>query len=326
MARLWQITLGQAPPLLLLCLLLGFLCLFQGLFWFFADAEGRYKRRLKNRLQNLGATGDSPLANSLLRAHDSSFVNLKKFPSLGQIQELLSQADVHWRLGTFVCLILLSGVVGLCLGLLKWGPLGGLVGGGLGLALPYKTLVLKKKRRLRKFEKQLPDALDLLARGIKAGHAFTSGLQLVAEEMPYPLGLEFSKTFKEHSHGLELNAALANLCRRVDLRDLRFFTTAVVIQRETGGNLVEILEKISGLIRERFKLRNQVQALTAEGRLSGLILVALPPLLFTFLAFLNPDYQLMLIRHPRGRMMAMVALGFQAVGMLAIRKIVNIKV
>ena len=126
-----------------------------------------------------------------------------------------------------------------------------------------------KRRRLGKFEKQLPDALELLGRGLKAGHAFTAGLQLVADEMGPPIGPEFFKTYKEHNHGLDLNAALLNLCRRIDLQDLRFFTTAVMIQRETGGNLAEILEKIAALIRERFKLHNQVKALTAEGRLSG---------------------------------------------------------
>ncbi len=329
MEGIWSPAPGGLPPLLPLLVLLSFLCLLLGVVWRFADPEGRHKRRLNTRLRSLaGAGSDATGAATLLRLQvlEKSFVSLKTFPTLRRVQNLLAQADVSWRLGTFVALSLLSGTVGLGFAFLRWGPVGGRAGAGLGLALPYKALACKKKRRLKKFERQLPDALDLLARGIKAGHAFTAGLQLVAEEMPYPLGLEFFRTFKEHSHGLELNAALNNLCRRVDLRDLRFFTTAVLIQRETGGNLVEILEKISGLIRERFKLRNQVKALTAEGRLSGLILVALPPVLFLFLYLINPDYQLLLINDPRGRIMAMVAVGFQVVGMLAIRKIVNIKV
>jgi tight adherence protein B len=184
----------------------------------------------------------------------------------------------------------------------------------------------KKKLRIRKFEKQLPEALDLLARGLKAGHAFASGLQIVGSEMPNPVGVEFFRTFKEYNHGMDLNNALINLCKRVNLRELRFFTTAVMIQRETGGNLVEILEKIAGLIRERFKLRNQVKALTAEGRLSGLVLVLLPPVVFLIMMRINPSYTMLLVNHPLGRMIAMTALTFQGLGVIAIRKIVNIKV
>ena len=207
------------------------------------------------------------------------------------------------------------------------GGLGGaLAGGGLGLIIPYKILVRRRKRRLKKFEKQLPDALDLLARGLRAGHAFPTGLQQVAKEMADPLGTEFFKTFTEFNHGLDLNTALLNLCERIDLRDLSFFTTAVLIQRETGGNLTEILEKISILIRERFKLRNQIEALTAEGRLSGLILLLLPPVLAGLLMVFNPKYESQLFLHPMGQVLCVVALGFQLVGMYWIHKIVNIKV
>jgi tight adherence protein B len=217
-------------------------------------------------------------------------------------------------------------LLGLGLGFLRWGPLGALGGAFLGLVLPHKILAGKAKKRLKKFEKQLPDALELMSRGLKAGHAFASGLQLVAEEMADPIGGEFFKTFKEYNHGLDLNTALLNLCRRVDLRDLRFFTTAVMIQRETGGNLSEILDKIAALIRERFKLRNQIQALTAEGRLSGLILVLLPPVTALGLFYLNPNYILLLVNHPLGRMMTIAALFFQTLGVLTIRKIVRVKV
>jgi tight adherence protein B len=179
---------------------------------------------------------------------------------------------------------------------------------------------------LRRFEKQLPDALDLLARGLRAGQTFPAGLQQVAEEMPDPLGTEFLKTFAEFAHGMDLNNALLSLCNRFELRDLSFFTTAVLIQRETGGNLTEILEKISVLIRERFKLRNQVKALTAEGRLSGLILILLPPVLGAILMTINPDYELQLFRHHLGRIMCGAAVGFQLLGIMLILKIVNIKV
>ncbi len=259
---------------------------------------------------------------------EESFLNriLIKFSIVKQIQIMMLQADLNWKMGTFLVVTLLSGLVMAGVGLGKWGVWGGLAGGGLGLLIPYKILARKRKRRLQKFEKQLPDALDQLARGLRAGHAFPTGLQQVAKEMPDPLGTEFFKTFREFNHGLDLNTALLNLCDRIDLRDLSFFTTAVLIQRETGGNLTEILEKISVLIRERFKLRNQVKALTAEGRLSGLILLLLPPVLAVILMVVNPEYESQLFQHPTGRVMCGVALGFQLLGMWCIHKIVNIKV
>jgi tight adherence protein B len=216
--------------------------------------------------------------------------------------------------------------VGLTLGYFSRGPLGALGGLATGLYLPLGILKFKKKRRVKKFEKQLPEALDLMARGLKAGHAFPTGLQIVGTEMPNPVGLEFFKTFKEYNHGMDMNNALINLCERVELRELRFFTTAVMIQRETGGNLVDILEKIAGLIRERFKLRNQIKALTAEGRLSGVILIAMPPIIFLVMLKINPAYTMLLVNHPVGKMMSMTALTFQALGVIAIKKIVNIKV
>jgi tight adherence protein B len=268
--------------------------------------------------------------NTLLKkaSLEKSFLDqiLVKFSLVNRIQIMMQQANLTWKMGTFLVVTLLSGLVVAGVGLAKWGVWGGLAGGGLGLLIPYKILARKKKRRLQKFEKQLPDALDLLARGLRAGHAFPTGLQQVAKEMPDPLGTEFFKTFTEFNHGLDLNTALLNLCDRIDLRDLSFFTTAVLIQRETGGNLTEILEKIAILIRERFKLRDQIKALTAEGRLSGLILLILPPLLAGILMLINPAYESQLFTHPTGLKLCAVALGFQLLGMWCIHKIVNIKV
>ena len=239
---------------------------------------------------------------------------------------MMLQADLTWKMGTFLTVAALSGLAMAGVGLWKGGIWGGLAGGGVGLAIPYVMLARKKKRRLQKFEKQLPDALDLLARGLRAGHAFPTGLQQVAKEMDDPLGMEFFKTFREFNHGLDLNTALLNLCYRIDLRALSFFTTAVVIQRETGGNLTEILEKISVLIRERFKLTSQIRALTAEGRLSGVILLILPPLLAGLLMVFNPKYESQLFLDSMGHYLIGVALGFQMLGMYWIHKIVNIKV
>lgn len=325
-------TSGEFPGLLVLLIFLTFLCLLEGFFWYFADTKRRHQKRLQKRMKFLqGLSGKSLSPESLLKTEGLSTIpllaqTLKRMRHLEQVQTLLSQAGVSWSVGYFLLLTLLLGVVGVCLGFFRFGLLGALIGGTLGVIIPPYILKFKKKRRIKKFEKQLPEALDLLARGLKAGHAFASGMQLVASEMENPIGLEFFKTFKEYNHGMDLNTALLNLCSRMDLRDLRYFTTAVMIQRETGGNLTEILEKIAQLIRERFKLRNQIKALTAEGRLSGWILIAMPPGLALVILRLNPDYIMLMYTHPLGRLMALTALSLQVLGMLCIRKIVNIKV
>jgi tight adherence protein B len=328
-----SVTSGDMPGLMVLVIFLAFLCLLEGAFWFFADTKRRHQRRLQKRIKFLQGLSESTYLpqESLLKSEGLSTIpllhhTLKKMQRLEQVKTLLDQSGVSWSVGHVVLLSLLLGAVGMCLAYFKFGPLGGLIGGGIGTVFPFWFLKVKKKRRIKKFEKQLPESLDLLARGLKAGHAFASGLQLVATEMENPIGMEFFKTFKEYNHGLDLNTALLNLCNRMDLRDLRYFTTAVMIQRETGGNLTEILEKIAFLIRERFKLRNQIKALTAEGRLSGWILCLMPPGVGLILLRLNPDYIMLLVNHPLGRMMAMSALFFQVMGMLCIRKIVNIKV
>jgi len=320
------------PYPLVLITFLCFLCLVEGTVLALSDSDRRHQRRLKKRmkfLEDLEKKG--PAVESLLKVDRMSGIpwihqTLKRIRSLDQVQTLLNQAGVSWSVGHFVLLTLLLGALGFCLGFFKFGPLGGLASGALTGFIPTYLLRFKKKQRIKKFEKQLPEALDLLARGLKAGHAFAAGLQLVAGEMENPIGMEFFKTFKEYNHGLDLNTALQNLCYRMDLRDLRYFTTAVMIQRETGGNLTEILEKIAALIRERFKLRNQIKALTAEGRLSGWVLMLMTPAMALIILKINPDYIMLLYTHPLGHMMALTAIFFQIMGMLCIRKIVNIKV
>jgi tight adherence protein B len=319
------------PYLLIILTFFFFMCLLEGIILFVWDPNRVQRRRLQKRLKYLEGLEQKFSQESLLKQDNLADMpwlrnTLKRMQRLEQLQELLVQADVNWSLMTLLLVLLISGASGLSLGFFSRGPVGAMVGLALGLYLPYWLLKFKKKRRIKKFEKQLPEALDLLARGLKAGHAFSAGLQIVGTEMANPIGLEFFKTFKEYNHGMDMNNAMINLCGRVELRELRFFTTAVMIQRETGGNLVDILEKIAGLIRERFKLRNQVKALTAEGRLSGIILVLMPPVIFLIMMKINPDYTMMLVNHPLGRMMAMGALTLQGLGMLAIQKIVNIKV
>jgi tight adherence protein B len=323
-----MIGVAMSTIFMAICIFTGIFCLVSGSLLLTTDGQVRYRRRLKKRLHSLKLEGRLNPPDSLLKAtasHISRFLR-DHLPKLEKLELLMIQADLHCRLDVFLAVVILSATVFLSLGWLKFGFYGALAGSALGTWLPFKFLAFKRHSRIDNFEKQLPDTLELLARGLKVGHAFVSGLQLVADEMGPPIGPEFFKTFKEHNHGLDLNAALLNLCRRIDLKDLRFFTTAVMIQRETGGNLAEILDKIAALVRERFKLHNQVKALTAEGRLSGIILTLLPPAAALALLFMNPDYILLLWRTPKGRTMAMIALAFQALGILSIRKIVKIKV
>jgi tight adherence protein B len=317
--------------LILACLIfLSFFFLIRTILLFLASPQRGHKRRLQERLRKLEGLESTFNAHTLLKkvtleksVLDKSFDKLRLISNL---QTLINRADLKWKMSTFLAVAAVSALAGFVVGMVKWGLLGGVVGGGLGALIPYKLLVRRGQKRLQRFEQQLPDALDLLARGLKAGHAFPSGLQQVAKEMPDPLGKEFALVYSEFSHGLDMSSALRGLGQRINLRDLDFFTTAVLIQRETGGNLTDILEKISGLIRARFQLRNQIKALTAEGRLSGLILVLLPLALGAVMLFINPKYESVLFEHPKGQVMLGVAAVFQLLGIIAIRKIVNIKV
>ena len=181
-------------------------------------------------------------------------------------------------------------------------------------------------RRLAKFGKQLPEALELMGRALRAGHSLAAGISLVGQEMHEPISGEFRRCYEQQNLGKPMPEALEEMADRVPNLDLRFFVTAVILQRQTGGDLAEILDKIGHLIRERFKIWGQVQALTGEGRLSGIILLALPPLLFIVIYRLNPEYCQILFDDPLGRQMLMVAIFMQFIGAVVIQKIVNIKV
>lgn len=200
------------------------------------------------------------------------------------------------------------------------------IGAALGFAAPFIVLNVKRTRRLRLFEEQFPEGLDLISRALKAGHAFATGLKMVADEMPEPVGPEFRKTFDEQNFGLPLKDALDNLTHRMPLIDVRFFATAVLIQRETGGNLAEILENLAHVVRERFKILRQVRVYTAHGRFTGYVLLALPAVLCIALSFINPEHMNLLFREPMGQVMLLGALGLQTMGYLWIKQVIKIEV
>ncbi len=201
-------------------------------------------------------------------------------------------------------------------------PMAAVVLGGL----PFFWLSLRRKKRIKKFMTQMPDAMDLIGRALRAGHGLASGLNVVADEMPPPISDEFGRIYEEQNLGIPIEEALRGLSERIPTMDVRFFVTAVVIQRSTGGDLAEVLDKIGRLIRERFQILGQVKSLTGEGRISGAILLAMPPLLMAFVYTTNPDYISLLYTTDIGKKMLMITAGLQLVGAAAIKKIVTIKV
>jgi tight adherence protein B len=205
-------------------------------------------------------------------------------------------------------------------------PVGWIIGGAVGFSAPFMVLRIKRTRRMRAFEEAFPEALDLMSRALKAGHAFATGLKMVADEMKEPIGPEFRKTFDEQNFGLPLKESLLNLAERIPLLDVRFFTTAVLIQRDTGGNLSEILENLASVVRERFKILRQVRVYTAHGRLTGYVLLALPAFLAIALAFISPEHMQLLFREHMGHVMLGAAVVMQTVGYFWIKQVVKIEV
>ncbi|MEN6452001.1 MAG: type II secretion system F family protein [Thermoguttaceae bacterium] len=245
----------------------------------------------------------------------------------GNISLLFEQADTN--LTTTKLALLSCGLAGggLCIGVVAriHPALLPLVAIMMGL-MPLLWLMMRRRKRLKTFASQLPDALEMLARTLRAGQSLAFGFNLVASEMPQPIGKEFGRVFEEQNLGVPLEESLRSLTERVPNLDLQFFVTAIILQRQTGGDLAEILDKIGNLIRERFRIWGQVQALTGEGRLSGIVLMALPFVLFIAVYQLNPDYIMVLFTDPTGTKMLAGAVLMQILGALIIKKIVNIKV
>jgi tight adherence protein B len=240
---------------------------------------------------------------------------------------MLERAEVEMSPATFIGIVgaLAAGgaIIPILAGMPWWfAPLS-----AVGLApIPFGVLIFKFKRRMNQFAKQLPEALELMSRALRAGHSLQAGFQLVGTETKAPLGPEFHRVFEEQNFGVTLEEALEGMTERVPNLDLRFFSTAVILQRQTGGDLAEILDKIGYLVRERFKIYGQIQALTGEGRLSGVVLLALPPFLFIVMLKLNPDYVMLLFTDEWGKKLLGVTIILQIIGALVIKKIVNIKV
>lgn len=289
-------------------------------------------KSLDQRLDRLTAQNTPTLESAgILREQmfpeESRSIVEKMLPSLPSLTTLFQQADFKMQPGQFwtftLVLALIGAVIPIAAGLTIW------VAPFVGMALasmPFLYVLFLRGKRMKKFGEQLSESLELIARALRAGHSLAAAMQNVSTEMPNPIAQEFGRVYEEQNLGISLEQAMRNLAVRVPNLDLKFFVTAVIIQRTTGGDLAEILDKIGYLIRERYKLLGMVKALTAEGRLSGVVLIALPFGLFVMLLRMNYEYVSALWLDPRGRLMSAIGILMMIVGALVIRKIVNIKV
>jgi tight adherence protein B len=252
---------------------------------------------------------------------------LHNFPQLHNLRLLISQAGSNWSvagllIGSFTAAVVVAWVGSF------WVPTIALalIAGVAVACLPYGYLYFRRMARFNRISNLLPEAVDLMSRALKAGHTVTSAIEMVAQETPEPLAGEFRIVFEQQTLGLPIRDAMMTLAERVPLDDVRFLVTAILVQKETGGNLAEILDKTSAVMRERMRLRGQLRIFTAQGRITGWILCTLPFVVCFLIYLINPRYEGMLFHDPLGRRLVYVGLGMMALGVYFIRRIINIKV
>ena len=298
------------------------------------DQRNARARLLKERLVNERKAPERAPEDELALLRDEQLSEIPVFDSLlrrseriSQLQEMLAQGGLNLRAGKFLALSLLAGVAAGLVGYIVSNRLE--VGGVallIGFVLPYGYAAVQRNRRFEKFEELFPEAIDTLARAVRAGHAFTTALELITNEVAEPVAGEFRQLFEEQKFGMPVRDALMNLTERVPLVDVKFFVTAVMLQRETGGNLAEILDNLSYVIRERFKIQRQVRVYTAQGRLTMALLMGMPPIIVTVMLFVEPSFIRPLFADPIGHILLVAGISLQTVGYFVIRKIIRIQV
>jgi tight adherence protein B len=252
---------------------------------------------------------------------------LRRSPRVSAIQDSLLQAGMKFRAGNFLVLCLLAGIAaGFASFVYARNPAVAWAAFIVGVFLPYAAVSYRRQKRFEKIEELFPEAIDTLARAVRAGHAFTTALEMISNEGSEPLASEFRKLYEEQKFGMPVRDALMNLTERVPLVDIKFFVTAVMLQRETGGNLAEILDNLSYVIRERFKIQRQVRVHTAQGRLTMLLLMGMPPTVVAILEFFSPTFVYPLFHDPIGHSLLVVSVVLQTIGYFVIRKIIKIQV
>ena len=287
------------------------------------------KRKLQQRLTLDNRPAIEPVLRPIVQQAEATGLSgmLARLPLMGGLQRGLVQAYPETSLVKFLAIVAGAALAALAVAtLLSTSATVGVVTGALGGAVPLLALAQKRNRRQKLLAGQVPEALDFLSRVLKAGHSFTTGLQMMGEELPKPLAAEFRRAYDQHSLGLPLEDAMRDMAARIDSTDFAFFVTAVLIQRQTGGDLSEVLTNISGMIRQRIRLQSHVKSKTAEGRFSGYILVAFPAFMFVVVAMLNPEYARILTGTPLGQKLLALALFLQMLGLWMIRKLTTVKV
>jgi tight adherence protein B len=289
------------------------------------------RKRLDKRLREVGQAIEIPDVNIIKQLQEGKLAGVDRLiarTSVGpRYSRLIEQSGTDTTTATIVVFSLFTAFsVWFLTTLFVHAPFVGPIAAGIGLSLP--TLWLRRRRtvRLRKFEEQFPEALEMLSRALRAGHAFQTALGTGAEELPAPVGVELKKVFDQQNFGLPLNDALKELAERIPIVDVKFFVTAVAIQRESGGNLAEILDNLAHVVRERFKVLRQVRTHTAHGRFTGFVLLALPAGLALALSFIAPDQMELLFTAALGRMMIGCAIVMQTIGFFWIRQVIKIEV
>jgi tight adherence protein B len=302
-----------------------------GFIFFTRLPESRKRRQLELRLQEVSRPDDVPDQSVVVRQHDGPLPSVEKLigrtTAGSHLSRLIEQAGVNTTpsallLASLIC----AAVAALAAYVFLRIPLAQFVCVPLGASLPMLWLLHRRSRRLRAFEEQFPDALDLISRSLRAGHAFQAAIGMAADELTAPAAPEFKKVFDQQNFGLPLRDALNALAQRVPLLDVKFFVTAVAIQRDTGGNLAEILDNLAHVVRERFKIQRQVRVHTAHGRITGFVLLALPAFLAVALSIINREHMRPLFEEPMGRTLILVTIIMQLIGFVWIRKVIKIEV
>ncbi|MGA2424146.1 MAG: type II secretion system F family protein [Terriglobales bacterium] len=252
---------------------------------------------------------------------------LRRSERVSVLQKVLAQGNVDVRAGNFLMLCAASAVAFAAIAFFASGNLlFGWAGAMIGFFIPYAYASHRRTKRFQKFEEKFPEAIDTLARAVRAGHAFTTALEMIANEVSEPVAGEFRQLYEEQKFGLPVRDALLNLADRIPLVDVKFFVTAVMLQRETGGNLAEILDNLSYVIRERFKIQRQVRVHTAQGRLTMVLLMALPPTIVLVMMTINPGFIRPLFTDPIGHALIVGGITLQTLGYFVIRRIIRIQV
>lgn len=296
----------------------------------------RRERVVSRQLDKLSRMGDAldvgdskraPLFRMEVEEESRGLAALFRYlPRRQDLTRLLERADSSWGVGTFLLLTLgLGAASGLGASVVFSGTIGPMVVAAGGAALPYLHLRRRRRQRAEAFEEHFPESIELLARSLRAGHALLTGFEVVAQEAPAPVNQEFRHVYEQQRFGLPLQESLLGLADRIASVDVRMFVTSIMIQRESGGNLAEILDNLAGLIRERFKFRRQLRVYTAQGRMTGYVLAFLPVAVGLIVFSLNREFMIVLIEEPSGRLMLLAAAVMQVAGFLWIRKIVNVE-